>query len=122
MAVFLPSRYRQLPDVAYDETEEILAEIIAEIESVYGQAYNELHNKADEYAAWFMAEDQRFRQKVINGEATKKEWQDWRMRKMMTGLRWYKLQDVVSADLANSNGIAYSIINGFIPEVYALKY
>lgn len=121
MAVFLPSRYRQLPDVAYDETEEILAEIIAEIESVYGQAYEELHDKADEYVAWFMAEDQRFRQKVIDGEATKKEWQDWRIRKMMEGLRWYKLQDVVSADLANSNMIAYSIINGFMPEVYALN-
>ena len=121
MAAFLPSRYRQLPDVAYDETEEILAEMIAEIESVYGQAYEELHDKADDYVAWFMAEDQRFRQKVIDGEATKKEWQDWRMRKMMTGLHWYKLQEVAAADMANSNGIAYSIINGFIPEVYALN-
>lgn len=57
MAVFLPSRYRQLPDEAYDETEEILAEIIAEIESVYGQAYDELYEKAQEYLAWFVSED-----------------------------------------------------------------
>ena len=119
--IWYPSKYHQVPDIAYDETERILAEMIAEIESVYGQAYVELHDKASEYLAWFTAEDARFRQRVLDGEATMKEWQDWRTRKMMTGMRWYKLQDVVSADLANSNMIACSIINGFMPEVYALN-
>lgn len=121
MAVFLPSRYRQLPDEAYDETEEILAEIIAEIESVYGQAYEELYKKAQEYLAWFVAEDEAKREEWLGGALSEQEYKNWRQNKLLTGMHWYAMSETIAQDLANINGIAYSIINDYIPEVYAIN-
>lgn len=121
LASFLPSRYRMLPDEAFDETEEILAEIIAEIESVYGQAYTELKQKSDDYIATFAVQDNKKRKEWLNGVITKDEYQRWRRNKIMTGVHWIALTETVSQDLANSNGIAYSIINDYIPEVYAIN-
>lgn len=121
MAVFLPSRYRQLPDVAYDETEEILAEIIAEIESVYGQAYTELREKSDEYLQWFVSEDAKKRKQWKDGIIDTAEYRRWRQSKLLTGMHWYAMSETIAQDLANKNGIAYSIVNDYIPEVYAIN-
>lgn len=121
MAVFLPSRYRQLPDVAYDETEEILAEIIAEIESVYGQAYTELREKSDEYLQWFVSEDAKKRKQWQDGIIDTAEYRRWRQSKLLTGMHWYAMSETIAQDLANKNGIAYSIVNDYIPEVYAIN-
>jgi hypothetical protein len=121
MAVFLPSRYRQLPDVAYDETEEILAEIVAEIESVYGQAYTELKEKSDEYLQRFVSEDAKKRKQWQDGIIDTAEYRRWRQGKLLTGMHWYAMSETIAQDLANRNGIAYSIINDYIPEVYAIN-
>lgn len=119
--IWYPSKYHQLPDVANDETEAILAEMIAEIESVYGQAYAELNDKANEYLAWFTQEDAKRRKQWQDGVLTTKEYQDWRMRKMFEGRHWFAMSETMATDLVNSDLIAYSIINGYIPEVYALN-
>lgn len=119
--IWYPSKYHQVPDVAYDETERILAEMIAEIESVYGQAYVELHDKADAYLAWFTAEDVKQREMFQDGIITAKEYQNWRMRKMFEGRHWFAMAETMAMDLSNSNGIAMSIISSYLPEVYALN-
>lgn len=119
--IWYPSKYHQVPDIAYDETERILAEMIAEIESVYGQAYVELHDKASEYLAWFQAEDVKQRKMFQDGVITAKEYQNWRMRKMFEGRHWYAMAETMAVDLSNSNLIAMSIIGGYLPEVYAIN-
>lgn len=121
MAVFLPTRYRQLPDIAYDETEDILDEIIAEVESVYGQAYEELRKKATDYLKWFVDEDEKQRELWMAGEITAEVYRNWRRNKLLTGRHWYAMAETMAQDLANANGIAYSIINNYIPEVYAIN-
>lgn len=121
MPKYIVSKYHQLPDVAYDETEEILAEIIAEIESVYGQAYEELRQKALEYLAWFVAEDEAKREEWLGGALSEREYRNWRQNKLLTGMHWYAMSETIAQDLANANGIAYSIINDYIPEVYAIN-
>ena len=121
MPTYYPSKYHQLPDRAYDETEELLAEMIAEIESVYGQAYDDLHQKALEYLAWFRAEDQKQRAMYINGDISKQEYQNWRTNKLLTGIHWFAMSETMAQDLSNANGIAYSIINDYMPEVYAIN-
>ena len=121
MAVFLPSRYRQLPDIGYDETERQLLELIAEIESVYGQAYTELNKKANQYLAWFVQEDNKMKQKYMNGEVTKKQYQNWRQRKLLSGIHWQAMTETMSTNFTNANLIAYSIINDYIPQMYAIN-
>ncbi|MBR0340733.1 MAG: hypothetical protein IJH64_00505 [Oscillospiraceae bacterium] len=118
---FLPSRYHRIKDEAYDETEEILAEIIAEIESVYGQAYEELYEKAQEYLAWFVSEDEAKREEWLGGTLSEQEYKNWRQNKLLTGRHWYAMTETITNNLANKNSIAYSIINDYIPEVYAIN-
>lgn len=115
------SKYHQLPDEAYDETEEILAQMIADIESVYGQAYDELYQTATDYLAWFVDEDKKRRELFQAGKIALDVYRNWRINKLLTGRHWYAMAETMANNLANSNGIAYSIINDYLPEVYAVN-
>jgi hypothetical protein len=121
MPPLLPSRFHQLPDIAYDETEEMLEMLIADIESVYGQAYTELRAKADDYLAWFVNEDAAQMERWQNGDITTQDYRNWRQNKILTGQHWYAMSETMAQNLANSNGIAYSIINDYLPQVYAIN-
>jgi hypothetical protein len=113
--------YRQLPDIANDETENILDEMTAEIESVYGQAYMEMHKKAVDYLAWFQDMDAVKRQLFQDGKITKKEYADWRKNKLLTGMHWIAMREGLADALVNADGIAYSIIRDYVPEVYSIN-
>lgn len=118
----LPKRYmKNLPDIGNTETENLLKNLIAEIEKVYGQAHEELQKKADEYLVWFKAMDKKKREQWKNGEITKQDYQNWRKNKILTGQHWYAMSQTMADNLANSNSIAASIINGYIPTVYAIN-
>lgn len=112
---------KNLPDIGNTETENLLKNLIAEIEKVYGQAHEELQKKADEYLVWFKAMDKKKREQWKNGEITKQDYQNWRKNKILTGQHWYAMSQTMADNLANSNSIAASIINGYIPTVYAIN-
>lgn len=95
--------------------------LISDIESVYGQAYTELRAKADEYLAWFVNEDTVQMERWQNGEITTQDYRNWRQNKILTGQHWYAMSETMAQNLANSNGIAYSIINDYLPQVYAIN-
>lgn len=119
---FLPERYKKNPpDIAHQQTEDLLDDMIAEIESVYGQAYTEMKKKSEDYFQWFVEIDEKKRKQYEKGEISKREYQNWRQNKILEGKRWYAMSTQLAEDLANANGIAASIINGYIPEVYAIN-
>lgn len=121
--MFLPERYnRKIVDTAHFETDYILYNyIVAEIESLYSQAYDEIKEKAEKYLKWFEKADSEKRKAFENGTITKEDYKNWRINKMLTGQRYYAMLETMSANLANVNNIAYSIINGYMPEVYAIN-
>lgn len=122
-ATYPPENYNplMLADVAYQETEDILAFMIAEIESVYGQAYNELLDQAEKHLAWFTKEDEKRRKMVEQGKLTKDEYQTWRRNQLLTGQHYYAMVQNMADTVTNSNVVAASIINSHLPEVYALN-
>lgn len=120
--IYLPEKYQpKLPDIGRQEVDELLDDLIAEIESVYGQAADEMTQKAENYLQWFVEEDKKQREKFNKGEITLQEYRNWRQRKLLEGQRWYAMSTTLSNDLASSTAKAYSIINGFMPEAYALS-
>lgn len=121
MPEYLPERYRQEPDIGYDETEDILFEIKAELESIYGQAYNEVYERAVEFLAVFRAADELKKRQVEAGTLDIEEYKRWRRTQMLTGRNAYAMADVLATDLDNVNLIAASVINGYMPEVYAVN-
>lgn len=108
-------------DEGYQETEELLFHLIAELESVYGQAHEEMLGKAKKFLAWFIAKDRQKYNSMKRGELSKEEYQRWRMTYMTLGRNNYEMLDVLSSDLSNVNIIAASMINGYLPEVYAVN-
>ena len=121
MPEYLPERYnpQMLTDEGYIETEELLFEMTAELESIYGQAYDEIYQKAMKYLSWFLAADVLKHQKMEQGLIDEEEYNRWRRTAMLTGRNAYAMADNLATDLTNINQIAASVINSYMPEVYA---
>jgi len=123
MPEYLPSNVNPalLSDEGYMETEEVLDDMIAELESVYGQAYDELNDKAKRYLSWFVAMDTAKRKLFEEGKLSAEEYQTWRRTNLMTGQHHFSMLQNMADYLTNVNGIAASLINGYMPEVYAIN-
>lgn len=124
MPEYLPDRYinpEMAADAGYIETEEILSDLVAELESVYGVAYDEMLVKAQKYLEWFVTADVIKKKLLDEGKIDNAEYKRWRNTYMFQGRQTYALLDTLSTDLTNINEIAASIINGYMPEVYAIN-
>lgn len=102
-----------------DGVDEILEELIGEIESVYGQAYEELRAEAENFLADFREADEAKRKSVENGTLSAEDYKNWRRTQLLTGRTMYAKVDAIASNLSNVNLIALSIINGYMPWVYA---
>ena len=56
------------------------------------------------------------------GEITDAEYFRWRTGQIMTGKHWEQMRDQLAADLVHSHQLADSVVNGYLPEVYALNH
>ena len=108
-------------DIGHEETEKLLKQTEKRIENVYRQAYKELKKKSDDYMSQFLKTDAEKRKAMQVGEITKEEYRQWRQSHLLTGRRWVSMQESIAKDLNNSNLLAASIINGHLPDVYALN-
>lgn len=119
---FLPERYKKNPpDIAHQQTEDLLDDMITEIESVYGQAYTEMKQKAEDYLQWFVEMDEKKRKQFEAGEITEVDYKNWRTNKLLESKRWNDMSTQLAENLANTNGIAASIINDYLPQMYAIN-
>lgn len=114
--------YQEVSDEGRAEADRILRSMESEVHKVYRTAYSEIQAKADEYLKNFIKEDSRLREQVSNGTLSPDDYRQWRRSHMLTGRRWYEMADILATDMTNSNLIAASIINGHLPEVYAVGY
>ena len=124
MPEYLPKKYQNpalANDEGYEDTEDILFEIEAELDSVYGQAYSEMLEKAKKYLKWFLIIDELKKKLVDSGELDRDEYKRWRQTAIFQGRETYSMVDVLATDLTNLNLIAASVINGYMPEVYAVN-
>lgn len=102
-----------------DGVDEILEELIGEIESVYGQAYEELRTDAEKFLADFREADEAKRKAIENGTLSAEDYKNWRRTQLLTGRTMYAKVDAIASNLSNVNLIALSIINSYMPWVYA---
>lgn len=110
------------PDPAHKETDKILAEMEKKLHSVYKQAYKEAKETADTFLKQFREMDKKKREQVKNGELDKDEYARWRRTQVFQSNNYRKMADTLAADMTHSNQLAASVINGYLPEVYAVNY
>ena len=111
-----------MKDIGRSETDKKLEELQKEISGIYEQANREMLEKMRKYLKRFKKKDEQMRQKLENGEITADEYKEWRMHQMFTTNRWKSMCGVLAQDMNNSNNIARSVIQGYMPEVYAINH
>lgn len=109
-------------DLGHKETDKILEELEKKINREYRQAVIETQQKLTEYFADYKRKDQMWQEWVKDGKKTEKEWKEWRTGQMMVGDRWKEMRDTLAEDYHNANQIARSMVNGYMPDVYALNH
>jgi len=110
------------PDPAHKETDKILRDMEKRLDEVYKQAYREARQTADVFMKQFREMDKKKRQQVKDGELDKAEYDRWRRTQVFQGNRYHQMADTLAADMTHTNQIAASVINGYLPEVYAVNH
>lgn len=110
------------PDSAHKETDKILHDMEKRLNEVYKQAYREARQTADDFMKQFREMDKKKRQQVKDGELDKAEYDRWRRTQVFQGNRYHQMADTLAADMTHTNQIAASVINGYLPEVYAVNH
>lgn len=111
-----------MADKGHEETEKLLKKMEKQLDEVYKQAYKEARETADDFMKQFRKMDMEKRQLVKGGELDKSEYERWRRTKVFQGNRYHQMADTLAADMAKTNVIAASVINGHLPEVYAINH
>lgn len=111
-----------MADEAHYVTELILRETEADVQRVYRKAVEEAQKKLEDYLRRYQIKDEIKLRQLRLGEITAKEYADWRKGQIMIGKRWEEMRDTLARDLHNSNAIARSIVQGHMPEVYAVNH
>ena len=111
-----------MSDPAHKDTDRLLEEMERKIARIYRQAESEISEKLDDYLRRFKKKDETWRRWVKTGERTKREYDQWRLGQMAIGQRWEELRKNLAEDYHNANKIAKSVINGYMPEVYAINH
>lgn len=113
---------RKRPDLAHRETDRLIEELEVVLSGAYAEAEEEINRKLAQYLKAFEAKDEKWRLWVLQGEKTEDEYRAWRTGQIMMQQRWENLRDEIARDLVRADEIAQAIINGEMPEIYALNH
>lgn len=109
-------------DPAHRATEKKIDAMTSKVSAAYSQAAQEMQEKLEAYLETFSEADKRMQQNVADGLMTEDQYTEWRESHMMQAERWQQMRDTLAADASNSNDIARSIIQGYMPDVYAENF
>lgn len=123
-------------DIGNKETESLLEELEKKIRREYTQATKELEEKAKDYLERFEKKDsirleylEKRREKYENGEISfaelrkdQEEYKQWRIGQIAVGKRWEEMRNTMAEDLTDTYSKARGMIEGYMPEVYALNH
>lgn len=111
-----------MADKGHEETEKLLKKMEKQLDEVYKEAYTEARDTATSFMAKFRVMDEEKRRLRDSGELDNSEYQRWRRTMLFQGKRYKEMADTLAADMTKTNVIAASVINGHLPEVYAINH
>lgn len=109
-------------DLAEQRTDELLEELEEKIYKEYREAYENVKAKYDDYMKKYIAEDQKKLEQVQNGTLSMEEYSKWAFNKAAYSKQAKELVDTLAADLTLVDKKVMSMVNGYLPEAYALNY
>lgn len=109
-------------EVAHKLTDDELAKLERKIAKVYKQAGGETESKLAAYMEQFKRLDEQKLKQVADGVLSRADYEKWRVGKIAIGENWKAIQNNLAQDYVNADKIAAKIINGEMPNVYALNH
>lgn len=110
-----------MKDIGHEATERLLGEVEKKVRKTYSRAVREAQETLQTHLKQFEEDDKKQRKRLDDGELTEKEYGKWRRDNIMKTNQWRDMVDVLSRDLTNADKIAMSIVNGYLPEAYAIN-
>lgn len=109
-------------DEGHKQTDELLAELEKKISREYDSAAKAVQKKLEDHLKAFERKDKVKKELLKSGQITEAEYKHWRLGQIMIGKRWEEMEKTLATDLTNADRLATSMINGYMPEVYALNH
>ena len=113
-----------MSDKGHELTDKKLAELEKKLKAHYKQASDEVQKKLDDYLKAFKAKDARHLAD-LQKDFTKENYEEyirWRQGQVLISERWEEMRQSLAEDYHNANVIARSIIDGYMPDIYALNH
>lgn len=111
-----------MSDQVHNETEKLIRQMEKRINAIYRQAHKEIDAKCDDYFRRYYIKDKMKREEMKAGIITAKEYAEWRKGQLMVGDRWLRMRNQLAQDMHKTNLIARSVIEGYMPEIYAINH
>ena len=111
-----------MADEGHEATEALIEEISERVRREYVAAYEGAEAKLEDYLSRFEAKDRIHAEAVRRGEETEADYREWRKGQILVGKRWQELVDALAEDYRDADRIAASIVNGHVPDAYALNH
>lgn len=111
-----------MADPAHEEVERALGEISGRVRREYAAAYEGAEARLADYLRRFEAKDLAHAEAVRRGEETEADYREWRRGRILAGRRWQELVDALAEDYRNADRVAASIVNGHMPDAYAVNH
>ena len=108
-------------DFSHTETDKLIDKMEKKVSKEYAKAVKQTTKKLDDYLKGFAAEDASKLAELKAGKITVEQYRKWRTSQIMTEKRWTDMRDSLARDYVNADKIAKSVVNGYMPEVYALN-
>lgn len=99
-----------------------MSELERKINKEYQTAYEEVSEKYDKYISAFAEKDKVKLKQLEDGLITEKEYAQWRTGQVLIGERWQEMRDTLAEDLTKTDAKVLSMVNGYMPEAYALNH
>ena len=110
-----------MADIGHSEIDNVLSLMENDVKELYSVAADDLEKKVADYWRRHELKDKVKKAQLDAGEITQEEYNRWRYGQVMIGQRWEEQLSVITADLVNAHNIAEIIVNGYLPDVFALS-
>lgn len=113
-----------MSDKGHELTDKKLAELEKKLKGLYKQASDEVEKKLDDYLKAFKAKDARHLAD-LQKDFTKENYEEyirWRKGQVLISERWEEMRQSLAEDYHHANMEAKSIIDGYMPDIYALNH
>lgn len=99
-----------------------LAYIEERVRETYEDAVRETEGRLSRFLQQFEKSDRQYRAMVASGSRTQSQYEAWRRDQVMDSRRWQEVLRELTLDMEHSAEIAMTIVNGELPDIYAVSH